>query len=227
MSNTLSIVAADPLANFTPEKLNELDVDKLAKVMEVRERWESRVAEQMLAASLAEFQRSCPSIKKERKSNNGNYASLDDIMFAIREALAANGLSVSFDTGVPGEGILSVKCHVLHAGGATFSREVTVPVDKQMRVNDTQKMGSAISYAKRYALIAALNLIVSDHDDDGNAAGSQFVTREQVAILEDLIRKCPEGTLDSLLKWAKCDSLSDIDANKFKKAESTLKTRVQ
>ena len=38
-------------------------------------------------------------------------------------------------------------------------------------VSDPQKMGSAITYAKRYCLLAAFGL-VGDEDDDGNAASA-------------------------------------------------------
>jgi hypothetical protein len=35
-----------------------------------------------------------------------------------------------------------------------------------MRVNETQKFGAALSYAKRYALQGALNIVVTDEDTD-------------------------------------------------------------
>ena len=161
--------------------LSSVDTDKLEKLMQLQERWEDKQADKALADALAEFQSTAPSTFKGRKSDRGHFASLDDIMLAMRVSLATNGLSISFDTATPEAGKLTAVCHVLHKDGGTLSRSVTVPVDSAMRANDTQKMGSAISYAKRYALTAALNLIVSDHDDDANSAGEEWITPNPVS----------------------------------------------
>ena len=53
----------------------------------------------------------------------------------------------------------------LHSSGETFSSgELYVPVSK----HDAQGYGSAITYARRYSLLAACG--VAPEDDDGNAA---------------------------------------------------------
>lgn len=205
--------------------MSGIDTDKLSKLMELQERWEARQSEKMLADALANFQSTCPSAIKSRKSDRGQFASLDDIMFAIRATLAANGLSVSFDTNTPEAGKLTAVCHVMHRDGGRFSREVTVPVDSAMRANDTQKMGSAISYAKRYALVAALNIIVSDHDDDGQGAGTKTITALQAEELNEMLYNTPQGTLEALLKWAGVETLAELPTAKFSKAKAAIQAK--
>jgi hypothetical protein len=82
-------------------------------------------------------------------------------------------------------------------------------------------MGSATTYARRYALCSALG-IVTGEDDDGNAAGTAYVTKEQSDELAALVRNTPEGTLAALLEWAACDSLSDLPAAKYNAAKKAL-----
>lgn len=227
MNNTeLTTTPQNPISLLAGQDMSGIDTEKLGKLMELQERWEARQSEKMLADALANFQSTCPSAIKSRKSDRGQFASLDDIMFAIRATLAANGLSVSFDTNTPEAGKLTAVCHVMHRDGGRFSREVTVPVDSAMRANDTQKMGSAISYAKRYALVAALNIIVSDHDDDGQGAGTKTITAIQAEELTNMLKSTPQGTLEAMLQWAGVETLAELPAAKYNGAKRAITTKM-
>ena len=50
--------------------------------------------------------------------------------------------------------------------GHTQRVAVRVPIDKSGYMNPTQQHGSAISYAKRYALCDAFGILTADEDDD-------------------------------------------------------------
>ena len=92
------------------------------------------------------------------------YADLSSVMEAIRPAFTANGLGfvqVCHDA----EHAACVETIIIHASGESYScGKVSVPVSKP----DAQGYGSAITYAKRYSLQAAVG--VPSVDDDGNAA---------------------------------------------------------
>jgi hypothetical protein len=50
--------------------------------------------------------------------------------------------------------------------------------DYPLNLSDPQKMGSAITYARRYALLAVTGIAAEDEDDDGDAAtGRQYAQR--------------------------------------------------
>ena len=218
MTTELATTPDNPLALLGSMDLATVEPDKLAQLLDLQAKWEDRQADKALQAALAQFQADTPMIFKGRKSNNSTFASLDDILKVIRPHMAKAGLSVSFDTETR-DGKMTAICHVMHEAGSRFERRATVPVDSQMRANESQKMGSAISYAKRYALTAALNLIVSDQDDDGAAAGTETITPAQVKKLQSLIDAADDLTVaDRLLQWAGVQSLEEIPASKFKQA---------
>jgi hypothetical protein len=122
----------------------------------------------LLDAMLA-VQAEAPTLKKDGVNPHfrSKYAPLDTIVETINPLLVKNGLvwstMPSFDatTGEP-----TLKYELAHAP----SRESK---DGEMKLllskGDPQGQGSAITYARRYALVSVLNL-VADDDDDGHAA---------------------------------------------------------
>lgn len=125
------------------------------------------------AAAFAAAQGQLPPIPKNRTAkiplkNGGqfeyNYADLTDIVKAVTGVLTANGLSVA--QSVAGEvGTVAVTTRIYHAGGHA---EEFGPTVLEAR-GDARSVGSAITYARRYALAAALG-ISPDEDDDGALA---------------------------------------------------------
>lgn len=182
-------VAADPMQILAAAVERGVDADQLGKLMDLQERYQSNQARIAFSSAMAEFQARCPTILKSKKADRYSYAPLDEILRTIRPHLDACGLSIRFNTRTEGSNITAL-CAVSHRDGHTETSEFTCPVDPAMKVNDTQKVGSANSYAKRYALCNALNLVGSEFDDDGYAAGQHKpeetpASEEQRAYLEE------------------------------------------
>lgn len=116
-----------------------------------------------LAMALSEFQGSVDAISKDSSNPffKSKYASLENIVTSIRPILKENGLAVSQ---LPvGDNQLTTM--LMHRTGEYLCSTVRMtPKD-----NTPQGQGSAITYMRRYALSAVLG-IVTDEDDDGNAA---------------------------------------------------------
>lgn len=226
MNELATTTPQNPMALLMGADLSTIDPDKLEKLLALQERWEDRQAEKALSAALAAFQAECPTIKKERKNTHLNtaYAKIDDIMATIQPVLSKHGLSVSFDTPSTNESLTAI-CHVMHSAGASFSRQVTVPVDKGMRgANITQQLGSASSYAQRYALIAALNLNVTDRqDDDGAGAGTATISEEQATEIHNLMEPLTADRRQKMLEWIGAASVEEIKAADFQKVIKNLK----
>jgi hypothetical protein len=109
------------------------------------------------------FQVKVESIKKDAKNPffKSSYASLSNILDAIKEPLIESGLSIlQFPTG--DYGLTTI---LLHESGEYLKSEYTMRPVK----DDPQGRGSAITYARRYALASVLCLNI-DEDDDGNTA---------------------------------------------------------
>lgn len=92
------------------------------------------------------------------------YADLAAIRDAVTPSLAKNGLSIVQMTGED-NGKLIVKTRLLHSSGQWLQSDYPITND----LNSPQKMGSALTYARRYSL-AAICGIASEEDDDGNEA---------------------------------------------------------
>jgi len=220
---------ADPMSLIEASVDKGVSPDQLGKLMELQERWDRNRAAEGFAAALTEFQKRCPSIFKCRKTTDGKaYASFDDVMRVIAPHLAAVGLCVSFDVEHVGESanlnIITILRHGTHEHRTRFS----CPVPAEMRVNSTQKMGAALSYAKRYGLCAALNLVVTDEDSDGSGLGdgpAPTITEAQAVQLREML-EASGGDVPKFLNWAKVESIEALPADKFQTAYDTLKRKL-
>jgi hypothetical protein len=118
-----------------------------------------------LAKALSRAQADMSGAKKS--SNNpffkSRYADLKEVIECVKEPFADNGLSfVQFP--VSNDGFAGVETVIMHSSGEWISNEYMLKVSK----NDPQGIGSAITYARRYALQAACG--VPSEDDDGESA---------------------------------------------------------
>lgn len=126
-----------------------------------------------LAKALLAFQKDAPRLHKAAESQIGTrrykYLDLTDAMEAIRPALNDQGVivtqSLAFDAAV---GLRTLDTSLVHAetGEKMQSWLVLPPTD------DMQELGKAITYARRYSLVAMLGL-VADEDTDGSAGESE------------------------------------------------------
>lgn len=118
---------------------------------------------QEIAKALITFQVKVDSIKKDAKNPffKSSYASLANILDSIKEPLIECGLSIlQFPTG--DYGLTTI---LLHDSGEYLKSEYNMKPVK----DDPQGRGSAITYARRYAIASILCLNI-DEDDDGNTA---------------------------------------------------------
>jgi len=150
-----------------------------------------------LASALAKFQSQVPVVPKSEQAYGYKYAALDTIIEHIRQPLAKNGLSFLHLVGESG----SVSCMVLHESGEYIQSDyITLPVDNSNpRTSPIQKMGSAITYAKRYTLSAMLGLSV---DEDTDAAPAKTARKPQPAkstVKQDVLPELKPG----MDKWDK------------------------
>ena len=92
------------------------------------------------------------------------YADLAGCLEAVNEALLNHGIAVYQETSEDESGV-TVETVFLHESGETLrGGKLHVPAAKQ----DPQGYGSALTYARRYSIMAATG--IAAEDDDGNAA---------------------------------------------------------
>jgi hypothetical protein len=204
-----------------------MPAEQLREFIAARREWEADEARKLYSQAIADFQSRCPIIEKADKAHNKQYAAMDRIWRTIRPLLDETGLSVVWTVNAITEYGLHIEGEIRHKAGHSVSISYDLPMpDKVTGQNAAQQMGSATTYAKRYALCSALG-IVTGEDDDGLAAGTAYVTKEQadelVAILDTLESR--RDALEAMLEYAGCDTIADIPADKFAKCKKGLLTK--
>lgn len=129
---------------------------------------------------------------------NSKYADLNSIWTACKECLSSNGLAVS-QVMAPLDGELYLITTLGHSSGQWMRSFLPLKFDpdaKDGKSNPLQKLGSSISYLRRYSLAAMVG-VTADEDDDGNAGGVSYRTPEKKA--EPLINKQQVDALLELL----------------------------
>lgn len=115
-----------------------------------------------LSAAQGEIKNPLASIK----AYNYKYADLNLAMEAIRAPFAKNGLAVIQLVGKLENNAITVSTLLTHKSGQYVSTTTKMPVNVS---KGAQGVGSAITYCRRYALLAIAGIAPAD-DDDGKQA---------------------------------------------------------
>lgn len=151
-----------------------------------------------LSKAMAEFQKN---LKQPLKDANNpffksQYVPLENVVESITTAAGPLGLSFTQYATSNEQGNVEVGTVVMHSSGEWIEYPPVVMKPEQQK---PQAIGSAITYAKRYALSAIFG-ITSDKDDDGNEANglnkqsSKPAQRKQAPKVDDTHQK-------ALAKW--------------------------
>lgn len=132
-----------------------------------------------LAAALAAAQGGFTFAVKENTADMGQkggrrkYADLQNVIEAVREGLSRNGLAV-IQSPMPNPSGVTLRTTLAHKSGQWIASELSLPND---RMGGIQGMGSALTYARRYALAAMVG--VAQDDDDGAQAMKESTEMER------------------------------------------------
>jgi hypothetical protein len=128
----------------------------------------SAPAHDCLASALAAAQADFGVIGKDRSVNAGPkkyaYADLAAVLAVVRPALARHGIAITQRTRMVGEALCLVS--ELRFKAEVLDCEMPLLVDAR----NPQALGSYLSYARRYSLLALTGVQPEDEDDDGQAA---------------------------------------------------------
>lgn len=185
---------------------NGVSTEQLSKLMDLHERWESRIARKTFNAAISELQSKVPEIKKTGlvgyTDNRGNtvgytHAKLEDIAAAIKPLLSATGLLFRWDQTSEQESI-TITCVVSHKDGHSERTSMTAPRDTSGKKNFIQSIGSTITYLRRYTILGAFGLTVSDEDDDSSETAdidTNFVEidKKTSVFIENCIKGIEQG----------------------------------
>lgn len=157
----------------------------------------------LIAAALIQAKANFKPILKTKTNPHykSKYAGLDAILDAIAEALGAVGVLLIQPTAVRDDKTI-LRTILIHAeSGEQIESELVIPPQ-----SDPQKLGSAMTYYRRFSLCSIL-AIAPDEDDDGSTAKAQAeVKATEVSISPR------EAELRALMKDLK---LANVDVTKL------------
>jgi hypothetical protein len=175
----IQIVRLDPQALIAQAIEKGSGMDTLERLVALAKDVHAEVARERWYAAMADFQRRCPPIKKTKtartRTYSYTYAPLDEILATIQPIMGEVGLSVAWKTKEIGEKV-SVACRIAHElGHVEESGDFVIPINlgqtDGIGANPAQRVGIAISYAKRYSLLGIIGMAPEDDDDAEGAEG--------------------------------------------------------
>ena len=149
-------------------------------------------------------------VARNRKGHHQMYANIDDILRDCKPILKKHGLRASFNLFTHSDSI-QVVLNIVHRDGW---RETYSGLHVPFPPSDPQKMGSAITYGKRYIFASALALPLVN-DDDGRGAQQAANAKPRAsgsgkgaaALAEEVKAKAPEtlGAERARKMWSHID----------------------
>ena len=162
------------------------------------------------------------------------YADLGSVWDAARPVLAKNGLCVMQTTEMVGDKIALVTT-LAHSSGQWMKSYLPLNPSK----NDSQGVGAAITYSRRFSLSALVG-VVCDDDDDGETAVGRGKTKNvepeklgntEIIMLNSLVKELDEESNKSFYAWIKkafnASDLSDIPKTAFDNCLNSINAKIK
>ena len=122
-----------------------------------------------ITKALTKFIQTVGTIEEKDTAQYGKFADLSTVLSTVNPALAVNGLAVVHTTKVEDNKNILIT-NLLHISGESITSEMVLPVNIGGRGNPMHQEGGAITYCRRYSLLAILGLNAGIPDNDGDFA---------------------------------------------------------
>lgn len=225
---SVALMLRDTLSTVRDGQITPAHVEVLKGMMDLYERNERRQGEKDFAAALTDLQGETIRVhatkavdQKADGTCRYKFAPYEEIMREVQPMLTKHGFSVTFDTRVEENRLVSV-CTLTHKGGHTRQNSFAVRYTKPPGSSDAQGDMSTKSYAKRGALCDALNITI-DHDDDARALGD-FISAQDADNLREWVESLG-ADVKKFLEFAEAESFETIRTSKLDVLHDTLKKR--
>jgi hypothetical protein len=175
-----------------------------------------------LAKAQSEIEGAAKSVKNPHLRSK--YADFLSVVEATRPALTSNGLSISQPITCVGN-IPAINTILLHSSGQYISSIMPIEVQEQKGINMMQALGSAVSYARRYAYESIVG-VARIEDDDAHKSGPKFsngksnghhkLPADPKAEFERMVQELgvDDKTMSECLKYHECEDLGSVPESK-------------
>jgi hypothetical protein len=193
----------------------------LERMMDLYERVEVKNAEKQFAEAFVALQSDLPPVQASKPVPNRDgsiryhFAPYEEIMAQIRPFLQKHGFTVTFSMSFS-EGRVVQACTLQHVGGHSRTNQFMARVGNgPPGSSEAQGDGAASTYAKRFALCNALN-IVTEIDTDGKdaRAAGEPISPDKVQYLREQVRETASDE-SKFLKLAGVSSFEEITTGSY------------
>jgi hypothetical protein len=210
---------AMPVTEITPMQMLQIavsqgaDLDRLQKLMELKERWDAAQAKTAFNRALAAFKKNPPVVVKDllNKQYGSRYTSIGNLVNTVNAALGEHGLSASWEIEQDEE--ISVTCVLEHVDGHARRVTLSSTPDTSGSKNTLQQIRSTLTYLKidTFEAVTGIASKIGAVDDDGNGSGKRS-------------EKAPEGYDD----WrADMEALADEGSTRLADAWKGTKDEIR
>lgn len=192
-----NLLPADPMVSMIERVAMDpnADIDKLERMLAMKERLEDKAAETSFNEAKAAAQAEMPAIvaRHDNDQTRSKFAKLKDIYDECKPVLAKHGFSFSAVPVTGGrDGYLNMRW-TLSRAGHSITDVSEVPIDDRgmkgtANKTQTHAYGSTTSYGRRYLFCAVFDIAIGD-DNDGNGAPAATITAEQYVALRNKLEE--------------------------------------
>ncbi len=165
------------------------------------------------ALSKAQIKMKVPAKDKVNPHFRNRYCSLGSVISSCKDALNECGISMTQPL-VDIDGKTYVVTTLSHSSGQWMRSYLSLRAAENA---NSQQMGSALTYARRYSLCAMVG-IDGDEDDDGEAAAQapsqKWISKEKFDTMMSIISHDPQLVMN-LKKLCKVDELQNITDKQY------------
>jgi hypothetical protein len=229
----LAAVPVSRLTSITPmEMLNTAidrgaEIDVLAKLMDLQERWEANQARKAYIEAKAAFKANAPKVYKDKQNAQykSSYASIGNMVQTVSESLSKHGMDTSWDFDQTNG--IKVSCTLRHVLGHSETVSLLGQADTSGAKNPLQQIKSTLTYLKIATFEGVTGIVTQEGsaDDDGNSAGGDGpISEEQLA---DLIALADEVGADKqkFCKFYQIESFAEIRTSQLAAARKAIEAK--
>lgn len=209
-------------------------VGVVERLVGLYERLEQKEAEKQFAAAFVALQSEMPKVIAERSvpDRNGGtkfvFAAFEDIMRQVQPLLLKHGFTLTFSMDIKEDRVIQ-NCTLMHVGGHSRTNQFMAKIGSgPPGASGAQADGAASTYAKRFALCNALNIVIerdTDGRDDARNEGEP-ITFEQSQYLKDLVVETNSDEA-KFLAFAGAKHYDEIGSTKYQMLVSSLLKKQQ
>jgi hypothetical protein len=209
----------------------DADVEKIQRIMDMQNQVYERDAEQAFNSAMGRVQNQIDLVvgKKYNDQTKSHYADLKSILLKTKEVYTTEGFSLMFYEGATDKpGHTRVCVDIMHGQGHTKQRYADIAVQTtgiagKSMMTLVHGEGSAFSYGRRYLTCMIFNIPTGD-DDDGNAAGVEYISEEQK---KALVKEMSKRKIDvkKFTEHLKIKSVDELPVKRFNEAMKAAQSK--